>query len=101
MSHCLLEICKRSEKSDSQTPHHRREQAVHTQPHHGRPTDDELIAVVERADNGMSALDLLNHFVAEGYPQRDVQRAIQRALNANSLELGSKLRLYARARVAA
>jgi hypothetical protein len=74
---------------------------VQTHSHHGRPTDDELIAVVARHDHGMSALELLNHFVDAGFSARDVQRAIQRALNANSLELGAKLRLYARARVAA
>lgn len=77
------------------------EHAVHTHSHDGRPTDDELVAVVEQRDSGMSALDLLQHFRDEGYSDRDIQRAIQRALNANKLELGSKLRLYARSKVAA
>lgn len=67
------------------------------QPHSqdGRPTESELIAVVSNQADGMSALDLLKHFTSEErYPAHDVQRAIQRALNANRLELGPKLRLY-------
>ncbi|MDR6954901.1 hypothetical protein J2X65_004277 [Ancylobacter sp. 3268] len=49
----------------------------------------------------MSALDLLYHFTGKGFAERDIQRAIQRALNSNALELGSRLRLYAPHQVAA
>lgn len=73
---------------------------AHTQD--GRPTESELIAVVSKQADGMSALDLLKHFTnEERYPAHDVQRAIQRALNANSLELGPKLKLYVTREMAA
>lgn len=69
--------------------------------HHDRPTDDELVSVVEQNGGSMTALELLEHFQDKDYAEQDIQRAIQRALNLNKLELGSKLRLYAREKVAA
>lgn len=59
-----------------------------------RPSNLDLLNVVSCHKDGMSALDLLNHFLALGHSERDVQRTIQRALNANVLEIGSKLRLF-------
>lgn len=72
-----------------------------TSSQNGRPSTSELAAVVAGARDGMSALELLDHFVNKGYLAHDVQRAIQRALNTHEIELGEHLRLYAHAETVA
>jgi hypothetical protein len=66
----------------------------------GRPTERELLDEVARHTDGIDALSLAKLFEAKGYEPYNVQRAMQRALDTGVLELGTKLRLYAR-RVAA
>jgi hypothetical protein len=62
----------------------------------GRPSHDDLVAAVNLNGGSMSALDLLHYFESQGYKEREIQRAIQSALNLNILIVGSKLHLYKR-----
>lgn len=64
-----------------------------TRPRDGRPSDADLVSLVEPA-GGMSALAILERFVGLGFAERPVQLAIQGALNRKALELGPRLHLY-------
>jgi hypothetical protein len=56
-------------------------------------TDDELLKTVAPHKDGINARILAEELVRLGYPEYEVQRAIQRALDRGILELGPKLRL--------
>jgi hypothetical protein len=66
-----------------------------------RPTEAEVVNYVFTRGVGVAAVEVMRHFVSEGYPARDVQRSIQRALDRGALELGDKLRLTAARQLAA
>jgi hypothetical protein len=61
-----------------------------------RPTQNELIAEVERHGDGIDAVTLGRTFESQGYGQYSVQRAIRRALDKGTIELGPRLRLRKR-----
>jgi len=59
----------------------------------GQPTENELIAEVERHGDGIDAVTLGKKFESQGYGQYNVQWAIRRALDKGAIELGPRLRL--------
>lgn len=61
-----------------------------------RPDENALVAAVECFGGSVSALDLLHYFEHQHYQEREIQRAIQRALNSGVLSVGPKLYLYTR-----
>lgn len=66
-----------------------------------RPTEHQVVEFIATQRDGISALVVMQHFVDEGFDVRNVQRAMQRALDRGSLELGPKLHLIAAKQLAA
>jgi hypothetical protein len=63
-------------------------------PPHKQPlTENTVLKMVARHKNGINARALAEELTRLGYPEHDVQRAMQRALDRGVLELGPKLRL--------
>jgi hypothetical protein len=60
-----------------------------------RPTEADVVEYVATFGEGISAVEVMRHFVDKGYDQRSVQRAMQRTLDKGALKLGEKLRLTA------
>lgn len=65
------------------------------------PADDDVIAVVAAAPDGMDAQQLTRYFLDRGYDLHAVQRVIQRSLDRGSMRLGTKLRFFAKTQHAA
>lgn len=60
-----------------------------------RPQQDELTEFVKIfPEKGASALEILEYFLMIGYQEREIQSAIQSALNSGALKLGKRLWLY-------
>lgn len=70
---------------------------------HERPTESEVLTAVQKHGRaGVDAATLVSDLMKDAqYSRYDVQRAIQRALEKGSLELGPKLHLQVREAVAA
>jgi hypothetical protein len=61
------------------------------------PSEKELLDAVASRPEGIHAVELTEIFTKKGLHRHSVQRVIQRALDRGDLELGSKLRLHAKA----
>lgn len=64
------------------------------------PADSELLDEVAR-HQGIDALSLTKAFTERGYEPYSVQRIIQRNMDKGTIEVGSRLKLYIKARQAA
>ena len=61
-----------------------------------RLTIDELVTALQGHVGGLPAGELFRALEQKDYDAPEIQRTIQRALNAGAIHLGSKLRLFAR-----
>jgi hypothetical protein len=58
------------------------------------PTPEQVVAYVEKWDDGVSAAHLVARMVSDGYENRWTQRRIQSLLDRGIIKLGAGLRLW-------